>query len=262
MKYMVWVLLASLITTTEAQAGFWDWLPGKKVRCEYSDRELRSVLPDERKNATYHTPKSHAVEAFDITRSLESKPWLRDFRYVIVINKAASGTTAQTVRVYEDGYEIASDKVSTGREKLELKRREARCTKQPQNSYFSVTATGYYPVQELIIDHRSGAFDTQMPYAIFYDRQFGLALHQVPGNAVSRLGSRASGGCTRMNERTVSDLFDRVSRTKGAEIPVISQNGVPVLDANGQVQRSRTNAFFGGRFPAYSAIVIVQDIQD
>jgi hypothetical protein len=110
--------------------------------------------------------------------------------------------------------------------------------------------------------HRSDSFDSDMPYSVFYDRHFGLALHQVSRVAVKNLGTRASGGCTRLRNELVAPLFKKISRTQGSAIPVFNKDGTPVLDEDGRVKRSRTVPLFHGRGSAYSAIVIIQDIAD
>ncbi|MNL34134.1 hypothetical protein D3C87_1560900 [compost metagenome] len=97
---------------------------------------------------------------------------------------------------------------------------------------------------------------------MFYDRQHGLALHQVTNSAQKNLGKRASRGCTRIRREVIKDLFARVARTRGASIPVFSANGTPELDAKGKVKTSRTVSLFNRRGPAYSAIVIIQDIKE
>lgn len=272
-KYLLLVLVV-LFTATEVQAGWWDkwWPPGRRRRspppsrppapitCEYSPEERQRVTPIESEKAFERTPVSYPVEKFEIQSAMATRPWLRDFRYIIVINKAATGRTAQSIMVFEDGYPILQDRVSTGRETLELRRRHETCLKQPPNSYYSVTATGYYPIQQLIENHRSESFDADMPYSMFYDRSFGLALHQVNEAFLSRLGSRASGGCTRLRPGFAEELFFLVKKTKGAEIPVFKKDGSPVLLENGQIKRTKTISTSDGRSSAYSAIVIIQDI--
>jgi hypothetical protein len=260
-KVLVCSILFTILAQSQAQAGFWDWLPGRRS-CSYTDSELRSILPREKERALKNTPASYPVEKLDIKTAYDKRPWLRDFRYIIVVNKSAEGTSAQSIIVYEDGYRIAADRVSTGREKLELGRKHDSCSKQPPESYYSVTATGYYPIQFLDFDHRSGSFDADMPYSMFYDRSHGLALHQVLNAYEAKLGTRASGGCTRVRKNLVSNLYERVSRTEGAEIPVIQKDGTAVLDANGQVKKTTTNLIYNRPYPAFSAIVIIQDIKD
>ncbi|MFS4460485.1 L,D-transpeptidase [Bdellovibrio sp. HCB2-146] len=261
MKWIVGSLLISVLVTSQAQAGFWDWLPGKRRSCHYPESERQSILPREQERGWANTPQSYPVEKFEIRSALAERPWLRDFRYIIVVNKSDTGPSAQTVTVFEDGYQIAQDTVSTGREKLELKRRSSSCD-GPSQSYYSITATGYYPVQQLVADHRSDTFDAAMPYAMFYDRKNGLALHQVTKSGQKNLGKRASGGCTRIRHEVIKDLFYKVARTRGASIPVFSYDGTPVLDENGKVKTSRTVSLFNRRGPAYSAIVIIQDIKE
>lgn len=263
MKMILCGILLSLIIGSHAHAGFWDWLPGRgHVSCRYSESELRRIVPVEEQRAWKNTPQSYPVTRFDLQTAQDARPWLRDFRYVIVVNKSAVGPSAQTITVFEDGIQVAHEVVSTGREKLELKRRSSSCDKQPHQSYYSITATGYYNIEQLVRDHRSESFDAAMPYSIFYDRHHGLALHQASKTALKSLGTRASGGCTRMRKELAAPLFNKISRTRGSQIPVFNKDGSPVLDENGKVKRSKTVPLFHGRGPAYSAIVIIQDIAD
>lgn len=263
MKMILGGILLSLLTGLPAHAGFWDWLPGRgRASCRYTENELRRIVPIEEQRAWKNTPTSYPVARFDLQSAQDARPWLRDFRYVIIVNKSASGPTAQTITVFEDGIQVAHEVVSTGREKLELKRRSSSCDKQPHQSYYSITATGYYNVEQMERHHRSGSFDADMPYSIFYDRHHGLALHQAAKTALKNLGTRASGGCTRLRKELAAPLFNKISRTRGSQIPVFNKDGSPVLDENGRVKRSKTVPLFRGRGPAYSAIVIIQDIAD
>jgi lipoprotein-anchoring transpeptidase ErfK/SrfK len=265
MKMVLCGILLPLTIGSYAQAGFWDWLPGRgrgHVNCNYSENELRRIVPIEEQRAWKNTPTSYPVEKFDLQSAQDARPWLRDFRYIIVVNKAATGPTAQTITVFEDGIQVVHEVISTGREKLELKRRSSSCEKQPPQSYYSITATGYYNVEQLVKDHRSDSFDADMPYSMFYDRHHGLALHQAAKPALKNLGTRASGGCTRMRGELAAPLFNKISKTRGAQIPVFNKDGSPQLDENGQVKRSKTVPLFDGRAAAYSGIVIIQDIAD
>lgn len=268
------LVLVILLVAADANAGWWDrwWPPGRRRRappprdpappisCEYTDAERQRVTPIESEKAIKNTPPLYPVEKFEVQSAFAARPWLRDFRYIIVVNKAAKGTTAQSIVVYEDGYPIIQDRVSTGRETLELRRKYEECKKQPPESYYSVTATGYYPIQQLMEYYKSGSFDAEMPYSMFYDRSYGLALHQVNDAFLSRLGTRASGGCTRLRGSVAEELFFRVQKTKGSEIPVFRKDGTPVLDERGNIKRTRTISTSDGRSSAYSAMVIIQDI--
>jgi hypothetical protein len=51
----------------------------------------------------------------------QSKPWINEFHYVIVVNKANQGSEAQSINVYEYGQKIITSKVSTGRDQFEKK---------------------------------------------------------------------------------------------------------------------------------------------
>ncbi len=176
---------------------------------------------------------------------------------------------AQTVRVYHRGQLIRVAKVSTGRHEFELRDRIQACGNRPASSYYSVTESGYYNFQELVKDHKSVSFDeADMPNSMFYIRNRGLALHEVNLNEkIAALGSRASGGCTRMDPSTAGSLFEAIKATQGATIPVIDIQGNPVLDAQGQVvyKNQETITFYGGTsrersnvVPSFNALLIIQ----
>lgn len=176
----------------------------------------------------------------------------------------------QTVRVYENGRLIRIAKISTGRGIFELRDKNPRCSKRPDKSYYSVTEPGYYNFQELIKSgYASGEWDNaDMPNAMFYLRGRGLALHEVNlPQKIATLGQRASGGCTRMDPNTASDLFDRINATQGATIPVVDVNGNPVLDATGRVTyKNRETIVFGAdtsneqrrQVKSFNALLIIQ----
>ncbi len=176
---------------------------------------------------------------------------------------------AQTIRVYHRGQLIRVAKVSTGRHVFELRDRIGACGNRPVESYYSVTESGYYNFQELAKEFKSKSYDeADMPNAMFYIRNRGIALHEVSlSEKIANLGARASGGCTRMDPNTASTLFEAVLATRGATIPVIDLTGKPVLDARGQLTyKSREEVIYyegQGRerrtvLPSYNALLIVQ----
>ncbi len=176
---------------------------------------------------------------------------------------------AQTIRIYQRGQLIRVGKVSTGRGGFELRDKNPRCTKRPNTSYYSVTESGYYNFQELIkTGYQSGEWDgADMPNAMFYLRGRGLALHEAAAAKIPKLGTRDSGGCTRLDPNTASSLFDSIAATKGATIPVLDVYGNPVLDAAGRIQYKNQEEIIWGegtrnekRVPvaSYSALLIIQ----
>ncbi|MNL71569.1 hypothetical protein D3C87_1967360 [compost metagenome] len=65
-----------------------------------------------------------------------------------------------------------------------------------------------------------------------------------------------------MRENIVSDLFERVQRTRGAEIPMVQKDGKVLLDESGKIRKTKTNLVYDRPYSAFSAIVIVQDINE
>jgi hypothetical protein len=181
----------------------------------------------------------------------QTKPWINEFHYVIVVNKADEGKEAQSIKVYEFGKLITQDKVSTGRDEF-----EAKGEHHSKRDSWSVTPTGYYTPSFLDKDHKSSAYGgifskiiggVKMPFAIFFNGD--IALHQAPKGTEGALGTKASGGCIRLPESVASDLFTRVSETQGAHNPRFTVAGEAMLDNDGHLMHS-TNAGF-------SALVIV-----
>lgn len=261
------VLTATLVFAQSAMAiSFWGKVKNAFNDCEYSEEEYSATYAYE-KAVTPFLPEFLNGQVFT-EQDFYSKPWLRDFRYVIVVNKAQQGRTAQTMRVYEYGRLIKYSKVSTGRETLELRRKNKECYGAPLKSYWSQTPTGYYTPKFLSKDHKSSSWDADMPYAIFYDVDNGLALHEASKNYVDRLGKRASGGCTRQDHETAKDLFERVKETERSTVPEINVDGTPVLNADGSVKYINRQFWTSQKtgetvqFNTFSALIIVQDVMD
>lgn len=186
----------------------------------------------------------------------QTKPWINEFRYVVVTNKAAKGKDAQTIKVYEYGQLIRKELVSTGREQFE-KKGEYHSKKDS----WSVTPTGYFTPDWINKDHRSsnygGIFSkiiggTKMPFAIFFNGP--IAFHEAPKGTAGMLGKRASGGCIRLPESLAEELFERVKEVNGARIPRFTVEGEPVLDASGNLEYRKT--------PGFSVLVIVLNKED
>lgn len=182
-----------------------------------------------------------------------SEPWTKEFRYVVVVNKANTGKEAQTVKIYEYGVKIRQEKVSTGRDGFERKGEN-----HAKNDSWTVTPTGYYTPTWLSKDHRSSAYGgrfswlvggTKMPFAIFFNG--GIALHEAPKGTEGMLGKKASGGCVRLPSSIAEDLFMRVQETSGVKNPRFTVEGKAMLDANGQ-QMYATK-------PGYGTLIIVQN---
>ena len=185
--------------------------------------------------------------------TFETQAWTKEFRYVIVINKAISGKEAQTVKLYEYGQLINTQKVSTGRDAFEKKGEH-----HSKRDSWTVTPTGYYTPTFINKLHKSTAYGgkwswltggTKMPFAIFFNG--GIALHERPNGTQGALGTKASGGCVRLPEGFAEDLFLRVQETFGAKNPRFTVLGTAMLDEAG-------NQMYGTR-DAYSTLVVVQN---
>lgn len=255
-------LATVMILSQNASASFWGKVKNAFNDCKYSEQEYQETLQFE----SLMTPKlpEHFSGRFS-ERDFMNKPWMRGFRYVIVINKSEYGSLAQTMRVYDNGYLIHQTKVSTGREGFELRRKSKECTGAPAKSYWSQTPTGFYTPKYLSKDHTSSSWDSDMPFAIFFDIDNGLALHQVHSKYKDYLGNRASGGCIRQDKETAENLFNLVKETEGAVVPEVNVDGTPVLDEQGNVKYSNqqfwTNSRTGElvKFNTFSALIIVEN---
>ncbi|MGZ3773493.1 MAG: L,D-transpeptidase [Pseudobdellovibrionaceae bacterium] len=264
LKYLkLSALLATLVVSQNSLAiSLWGKVKNALNDCEYSDQEyqteynyqyaITSKLPE-------HFSGRFSESDFD------DKPWMKEFHYVIVVDKSETGPTAQTMRVFEYGTLLLQAKISTGREKFELRRKNNVCAGAPPKSYWSQTPTGYYTPKYLDRYHNSSSWDSDMPFAIFFDVDNGLALHQVSPHYVDRLGTRASGGCVRQDEGTAEFLFKRVLATEGQPIPQINEDGTPVLNDNGDVKRIKRQVVVSKKngqtmtFDTYSALIIIEN---
>ena len=177
---------------------------------------------------------------------------------------------AQTMRIYRRGQLVRVAKVSTGRNQFEIRGYNLACQTRPAESYYSITEPGYFTFQELIKSgYKSASYDdADMPNAMFYMRNRGIALHEEPyDNLIANLGRRASGGCTRLDPDTATNLFDHIYSTRGMQIPALNRDGSPVRDARGQlVYKNRETVVYSegtsrereSTGPTYSALLIVQ----
>lgn len=127
----------------------------------------------------------------------------RRHRLVIAVNKAAKGADAQTLTVYENGIETFKTKISTGREKQE-KAKSGRV-------YFSTTPKGYFRPTKIYKDYLSYTWNAPMPNSIFIIG--GIALHATGESHYKELGTRASGGCVRLQLPHSKMLREKVMDT-------------------------------------------------
>jgi hypothetical protein len=245
------------------------------------------------------------------------KPWLNNFKFVVVVNKATSGREAQTARIYINGralrlheviafeetmnlsevdFEKKEDrtrrivelakmikgaddtlfKVSTGRDAFEKKGEH-----HSQKDSWTVTPTGYYPMQHFSLKHKSESYSaagcdsaiakffgavfrkqfcTYMEFAMFFNG--GIALHKAIPGTEGVLGHKASGGCVRMPAALAEYLFYNIKATqapKVTKIPLVQPDGRVLVDSSGQYQYSVMAPSIWGKPSAWSALVIVQN---
>lgn len=257
-------LLSSVLILAMAQSAsatsLWGRVKNTFNDCKYTEEDRPTI--DFEKMTTVKLTDN--IQTQFSTNDFAEKPWLRDFRYIIVVNKANKGPNKQTLRIFENGYLVLTTKVSTGREGFELKRKNQVCAGAPPKSYWSNTPTGYYQPKYLSADHKSSSWDSEMPFAVFFDVENGLALHQAYPKYEKYLGGRASGGCVRLAGGIAEDVFNRIALTEGSNAPLVNKDGTPVLDAEGKVVYSTRQLWTSpkGRvsnFKNYSALIIVED---
>lgn len=174
---------------------------------------------------------------------LQSNHWINQFELVILVNKANSGSTAQTLSVFKNGEVIFTTHTSTGRERWESPQTPVGSHK-PKKGYWSTTPAGYFMVTTIKKDYVSKLWNSHMPNAVFFIG--GIAIHATP--EVQNLGKRASGGCVRVSPEAAETIYGIVRSTGTATVPVIRYDGRPEMKDN----RVRT-------INNYNAIVVVID---
>jgi hypothetical protein len=185
--------------------------------------DLTSIMNFERSEYVTTIPSED-----DIAKVIQSH------RQVIVVNKAALGKDAQTLRVYQngvikplfekavlkkevDGQTIEEEvsvpkefvKISTGRERNE--------TAVSGRKYFSTTPKGFFRPQRVYEMYYSGTWKADMPNAIFincnrsdFNRECGIAIHATGPSHYAALGKRDSGGCMRTRLEVSKQLRELV----------------------------------------------------
>jgi hypothetical protein len=165
-------------------------------------------------------------------------PWLKEFKNVIVINKANEGSDRQSLRFYENQKLIMLTKVSSGREEFEEGCKPGQNPKADHCSlraYWSTTPTGYFDVDKLEENYYSNLWQTWMPYAVFFES--GIATHQAPAGTEGKLGKRASGGCVRMHPNMAPVLFSYVQKAGKGLVPKINRDGSVAKTKHGDTVR-------------------------
>ena len=189
-----------------------------------------------------------AAEPADSER-LAATPYY-GYELILQIDKAPQGSSlnAQRLRAYRYHPDrrslefLARWHISTGAEAA----RENRLGRVTPRS----TLTGYYPVETLKPTAYSNSWDGLMLYSMFYDVAGGYAIHATDPNKYARLGRRASGGCTRLEQKQARFLYKLVAALdKGWTLKLDRTTGAPVRDAN-----ARPVAQWG-----YKALVLIED---
>jgi hypothetical protein len=166
---------------------------------------------------------------------------------VIVINKAARGPGKQTLRLYSNRQLILTTKISSGTEELEyitpIRGIINGIFKGSRQSHWRHTTRGFYPIKRVYDqNYRSGESKFQMPFAMFFNDNRGLAVHQVPpdisggeANGIAALGRRASSGCVRVAPGIIDQIHGYVVSADKGQIPdVDSKTGRQKVDSYGR----------------------------
>jgi lipoprotein-anchoring transpeptidase ErfK/SrfK len=160
------------------------------------------LSPDAQKPT--QVPSGKIVPPVCLGDKLESDLSPYGFEIVILIDKS---TTGQTMRVLQNGTEIYAWKTSTGLE-------DPRENKLGDISEMH-TPTGFFtPIPgRLYENYHSKSWDSDMPFALFFAG--GVAIHETSKNNYEALGTRASGGCVRLNHENAQTLFQLVKNDIG-----------------------------------------------
>jgi hypothetical protein len=195
-------------------------------------------------------PTDFKARAFNES-DFQNYPWLKEYKLVVVINKANTGNDRQTLRVYDNQKLIMLTKISSGREEYEKgcnpgqDPKKDHCSKR---AYWSTSPVGYFDVDTLDENYFSNLWQTWMPYAVFFES--GIATHQAPAGTEGKLGGRASGGCIRMHPNMAPMLFSFVQKAGKGLVPKVNRDGTNAKTKQGDTVR----------WQAYKTLVIVQNV--
>lgn len=148
---------------------------------------------------------------------------LKSFPLVLLINKAASGPTAQQMKVYSNGELVKTFPVSTGRERNE--------TPPGGHPYFSTTPTGWFAPDHYELHHHSTTWEAEMNNAIFFIG--GIAVHATTPEHFKALGHRDSGGCVRLLPPNALYVWNASLAVQKSQVPEFDRNGDLTLDSSG-----------------------------
>jgi hypothetical protein len=220
------------------------------------------ALTDAEALAEGMTPLEEALQAaagMTVNNPLkeEIEAVIQQNRFVIVINKRASGGDAQTLKIYENGVETLKTKVSTGREKTE--------NAASGRKYLSTTPKGFFRPTKAYTDYLSYSWNAPMPNAVFFIG--GIAIHATGKSHYPQLGTRASGGCVRttledsklIREKVMdtgrgamAGMFKIINEAKGRNR--VSNNTVSVP----QLNRS-TGSHLNAAVQSWDTVIVVHD---
>lgn len=137
----------------------------------------------------------------------------KNFDLLILIDR---NPQVQSIEVFKHGQEIPilSGKVSTGRETFDIP------TNFNKDPYCSITPKGEFTVERLREEYLSSSWlkkdssgeyaeGVSMPYSIFFKE--GIAIHAVNQENIKKLGTKASGGCVRVDPKLAKDLFSLIA---------------------------------------------------
>jgi lipoprotein-anchoring transpeptidase ErfK/SrfK len=202
--YFIFTWLALALNASTPQAAAESFSPAYDENSAYSEEYLTVI--DE--IATGSEPQ-FASSPEDLNRA----------KIVAIINKSPIGSTAQTIRIYEDAQLIYEWKVSTGREKVE--------TAKSGRVYKTTTPVGYYRPTKLVQNYHSNTWMADMPNAVFFVG--GIAIHAT--THTEDLGKRASGGCVRLSPANAKTFYQLVKSLPISSVPSIQKSGKTVTDS-------------------------------
>jgi lipoprotein-anchoring transpeptidase ErfK/SrfK len=155
---------------------------------------------------------------------------LQYFPVVVVVNKAVKGPSAQTMKVYHRGNLLNTFKVSTGREKDEIAKSGRK--------YFSVTPVGWFAPTKTFEKYWSNTWQAWMGYSVFFVG--GIATHATTSDHYKELGTRASGGCVRLEKKNAKIIYDLVLGEGQGDVPVFTREGKISKDLWGNVKTKKS----------------------
>ncbi|MFS4459105.1 L,D-transpeptidase [Bdellovibrio sp. HCB2-146] len=232
------------------------------VMCSVSDALAETKAEFEARIMTEDSYEAPRGVLFDEEAYFRGETPLNEFVNVIVINKAARGPDAQTLRLYTNRQLRLTTKISSGREDVEhigvFRGIINGIFKGTTESHWRHTTRGFYTIKRVHgYNYRSGESKFHMPYAMFFNEKRGLAVHQVPpdlsgGEAAgeAQLGKRASSGCVRVHKSRILDIHSAVTAADKGLVPVIdTRTGRHLVDRDGRPRYEK----------GFRSIVIVEE---